>query len=100
MYSNQAENNMLFLVKVRVDVSKMREFAQRLMKGELDRSRIRGETHCLKEDPAVGFSVWEASSRIEFDATFRAWREYYSEAEVYEVIPPMEAMIALQRSSQ
>jgi hypothetical protein len=94
------ENSMVFLVKVRVDVSKMGEFAQRLMKGELDRSCIRGETHCLKDDPAVGFSVWEASSRIEFDAKFRPWREYYSEAEAYEVIPPMEAMIALQRTRQ
>jgi hypothetical protein len=90
---------MLFLVKVRVDVSRMGEFAQRLMKGELDRSSIRGETHCLKEDPAVGFSVWEAASRAEFDAKFGQWRKYYSEAEAYEVIPPMEAMMALQRRS-
>jgi hypothetical protein len=87
---------MLFLVRVRVDVSKLGEFGQRLMKGDLDRSGIRGDTHCLKDDPAVGFSVWEASSRVEFDSKFRPWKEYYSEAEAFEIIPPMEAMIALQ----
>jgi hypothetical protein len=91
------EYHMHFMVRVRVDVSKMGEFAQRLQKGELDRSSIRGETHCLKADPAVGFSIWEASSRAEFDAKFDPWREFYSEANVDEVISPMEAMTALQR---
>ncbi len=91
---------MLFLVKVRVDISKMGRFAERLQKGELDRSCIRGETHCLKDDPAVGFSVWEASSRADFDLKFGPWREFYSEAEAYDVISPMEAMMALQCGRQ
>jgi len=54
---------MLFQVKVRVNLSKMMEFGQKLQKGELDRSCIRGETHCLKNDPAVGYSIWEADNR-------------------------------------
>ena len=86
---------MLFLVKVRVDISTMMEFGQKLQEGELDRSLIRGETHCLKNDPAVGFSVWEAPSYTEFSAKFDPWRRYYSEVEVNELITPMEAMGAL-----
>lgn len=86
---------MLLHVKVRVDVAKMAEFGQKLQKGELDRSCIRGETYCLKNDPAVGFSLWEVNSRGEFDQIFAPWRYYYSEAEINEVITPMEAMGAL-----
>ncbi len=86
---------MHFQVKVRVDVSRMMEFGQKLQKNELDRNCIRGETYCLKDDPAVGFSVWEADSRPEFDEKFAPWRRYYSEVEVNEVITPMEAMGAL-----
>jgi hypothetical protein len=86
---------MLFQVKVRVNLAKMAEFGQKLQKGELDRSCIRGETHCLKNDPAVGFSIWEAESRIEFDSKFSAWRNYYDDVEVNEVITPVEAMTSL-----
>jgi hypothetical protein len=86
---------MLFQVRVRVDVTKMAEFGLKLQRGELDRSCIRGDTHCLKDDPAVGFSIWEVSSRTEFDSRFDAWRKYYSEVEAREVITPMEAMTAL-----
>jgi hypothetical protein len=86
---------MLFQVKVRVNLAKMAEFGQKLQKGELDRSCIRGETHCLKNDPAVGFSIWEAESKNEFDAKFASWRNYYDEVEVNEVITPLEAMTRL-----
>jgi hypothetical protein len=83
---------MLFQIKVRVNPSKMAEFGQKLQKGELDRSCIRGETHCLKNDPAVGFSIWEAASKAEFEAKFAAWSSYYEEVEISEVITPQEAM--------
>jgi hypothetical protein len=86
---------MLFQVKVRVNLAKMAEFGQKLQKGELDRSCIRGETHCLKNDPAVGFSIWEADSKNEFETIFAAWRNYYDAVEVNEVITPMEAMAIL-----
>ena len=91
---------MLFQVKVRVDVTRMAEFGQKLMMGELDRSCIRGETHCLKFDPAVGFSIWEAESREEFDATFAPWLKYYSEAEIQEVITPLQAMNKLMQQTK
>jgi hypothetical protein len=86
---------MLFQVKVRVKLSTMAEFGQKLMTGELDRSCIRGETYCLKNDPAVGFSIWEAESKNEFDEKFAAWGNYYDDVEVNEVITPLQAMTIL-----
>jgi hypothetical protein len=86
---------MLFQVKVRVNISNMAEFAQKLMTGELDRSSIRGETYCLKNDPAVGFSIWEVENKNEFDEKFAAWRNYYDDVEVNEVITPLQAMTVL-----
>ena len=57
----------------------MAEFGRRLQTGVLDRSAIRGETYCLADDPAVGFSVWEAPDLDVFEAAFAAWRPFYSE---------------------
>ena len=88
---------MLFQVKVRVNLGTMSEFGLKLQKGELDRSCIRGETHCLKNDPAVGFSIWEADSRSDFDSRFAPWGIYYDTVEVNEVITPFEAMTLLMK---
>jgi len=88
---------MHYLVKVRVDVVKMSEFGAMLQGNRLDRSAIRGETYCLGEDPAVGYSVWEAEDRAAFDALFSAWKPYYSEAEIRELITPAAAMKLLAR---
>ena len=86
---------MRFLVKVKVNVLKMAEFGKKLQNNELDRSLIKSETYCLKADPAVGYSIWEAESREEFDTKFKPWSEYYSETEISEVISPMESMTLL-----
>jgi hypothetical protein len=83
---------MKFLVKVKVNLDTMGEFGQALQKGELDRSCIRGETYCLKSDPSVGYSIWEAETKSEFDAKFSGWRGYYEQVEVREIISPYEAM--------
>ena len=83
---------MYFQVRVRVDVARMAEFGAELGRGSLDRSAIRGETYCLADDPAVGFSVWEARDATEFEAVFAAWKPYYSETEVRPLITPAEAM--------
>lgn len=83
---------MLFQVKVRVNLSRMHEFASKLRNNELDRSCIRGETHCLALDPAVGFSIWEVESQPIFEKKFAPWRAFYEDVEVAEVIPPNEAM--------
>jgi hypothetical protein len=83
---------MQFLVKVRVNPAAMPEFGQKLQKGELDRSGIPGETYCLRNDPAVGYSIWEAETKQSFEAKFTLWRPFYLEVEIQEVISPNEAM--------
>jgi hypothetical protein len=83
---------MFFQVRVRVNVTRMAEFSRQLQTGALDRSAIRGETYCLAEDPAVGFSVWEATNLDAFEGAFAAWRPYYSETELRPLITPAEAM--------
>ena len=83
---------MLFQVKVRVDVENLAEFGRKLQAGALDRAAIRGETYCLEQDPAVGYSVWESPDRRSFDVAFRAWRPYYAEVEVRELVTPAESM--------
>jgi hypothetical protein len=90
---------MYFQVVVRVDVAKMAEFGAKLRDGALDRSAIRGETYCLADDPAVGFSVWEAGDRAEFDDVFAGWRPYYLETEVRPLITPAAAMTQLARQA-
>ncbi len=82
---------MLFQVKVKVNISKMPEFGQKLQKGELDRSSIRGDTYCLKNDPAIGFSIWEAIDRNEFEKKFNSWSKYYDDIEIKEMITAQEA---------
>jgi len=88
---------MYFQVKVRVDVAKTAEFGTKLREGALDRSAIRGETYCLADDPAVGFSIWEAPDGAEFEAVFAAWRPYYAETDIRPLITPAEAMARLAR---
>lgn len=88
---------MYFQVRVRVDVARMAEFGAELSRGSLDRSAIRGETYCLADDPAVGFSVWEAPDAARFEAVFSAWKPYYSETEIRPLITPAEAMKLLAR---
>jgi hypothetical protein len=86
---------MVFQVKVRVKLSTLQQFAAALQKGALDNTRVKGETWCLKEDPAVGYSVWETTDRQDFNRRFNPWREYYDQVEVREVTTPKEAMVAL-----
>ncbi len=83
---------MLFQVKVRVDVARMAEFGAKLQAGALDRSAIRGETFCLADDPAVGYSVWEAPDEASFRKRFEGWKPYYAEVDIRPLITPAEAM--------
>lgn len=86
---------MIYLVKVKVNLKTMAEFGQKLQKNELDRSCIKGETFCIKDDPAVGFSYWEVNNTSEFEKKFNPWKSYYESTEIIEVITPQEAMKAL-----
>ncbi len=81
---------MFHLVKVRVDVSKLAEFGRRIANREFDNSSTRW-TFCLKEDPAVGYSLWETEGEAEFEKKFGPYRPYYREIEISQVVPPAEA---------
>lgn len=83
---------MKFLIRVRVNPATIAEFGKKLQSGELDKSLIKGETYCLKNDPAVGYSIWEADTQDELENKFNPWRQYYSEVEISETITPIEAM--------
>jgi hypothetical protein len=87
---------MLFLVRVRVSLSRMAEFGRTLQSGQLDRSAIRG-TYCLREDPAVGIGIWDVADEAELEKKLTPWREYYESAEVQQVITPNEAMVLLSQ---
>jgi len=91
---------MVFQVTIRVKLSTLPQFAAALQKGMLDNTRVKGETWCLKEDPAVGYSVWETTDRQDFDNRFNPWRQYYEQVDIREVITPKEAMLALSGKLQ
>jgi len=81
---------MLFFVKVRLDVNKLGEFAQRLQAGAFSTHPI--STYCLQDDAAVGLNIWEAVDREAFERAFAPQREYYAEVlEIVPVITPQEA---------
>jgi hypothetical protein len=86
---------MVFLVRVQVNVETLKQFAVALQGGLLDNTHVRGETWCLKDAPAVGYSFWETADRADFDRRFDPWRKYYSGVEISEVVSPKEAMMAL-----
>ncbi len=86
---------MVFLVKVQVKQATLKQFAVALQKGELDNTRVRGETWCLRDEPSVGFSFWDTTNREDFDRRFNPWRAYYDKVEITEVITPKEAMVSL-----
>jgi hypothetical protein len=86
---------MLFLVRVRVDVNRLSELAQRLASHELDTSAMRG-TYCLQGDPSVGLSIWEVDDRNDLERRLQPLRPYYAEVmETEPVIRPDEALTLL-----
>jgi hypothetical protein len=87
---DEREKIMLFFVKVRIDVSKLMAFGQKLQAGAIHTHPI--STYCLAEDPSVGLNIWEAESKEAFEEAFAPHREYYSEViEIVPVITPQEA---------
>jgi hypothetical protein len=83
---------MLLAVLVRVNHERLPGFGKALGKGELDRSSVVSKTYCYRDDPAVGFSIWEVGDLNEFEEKFKTWRQYYDEVNVREVITPEESM--------
>jgi hypothetical protein len=90
---------MLFLVRVRVNVSRMTEFGQTLESGQLDRSAVKA-TYCLREEPAVGMGMWDVVDEEELERKLGPWRRYYESVEIQQVVTPNEAMALLSQRSQ
>ena len=86
---------MIFQIKVKVNAAAIKDFAEKLMSGQLDRSAIISETYCEKSDPSIGISFWQAKDLEEFESKFSSWKPYYENVEIKEVITAKEAMIAL-----
>jgi hypothetical protein len=85
-------DNQLFWVKVRIDPIKMMEFGQKLQSGELKTNMIKF-TYCIKDDPTVGISLWEAKNENHFNELFASHKDYYKE--VIEVNPAVKAEEAM-----
>ncbi|MGA7720167.1 MAG: hypothetical protein WCA84_03240 [Ignavibacteriaceae bacterium] len=86
---------MTFQVKVKVRADTLKDFAKKIMKGQLDRSAIISETYCEKEEPSIGISFWQANDLTELEKKFSSWRPYYENIEIKEVITAREAMLNL-----
>ena len=96
--STSVDTKLYFFVKVRIDVTKMLEFGQKLQNGEIDTSLI-VMTYCDKDDPAVGMSFWQASDRKSFEDVFNQFRNYYKEViEIKQVVTPTESMKLIMAS--
>jgi hypothetical protein len=90
-------HNQLFWVRVRIDPSKMLEFGQKLQSGELRTTMIKF-TYCLKSDPAVGISLWEAKDENQFYELLAPHKEFYKEIiQIEPAIKADEAMMMIMK---
>lgn len=90
---------MFHLVKVRVDLSKMPEFGKKIANRELDNSKMHA-TYCIKDDPAVGYTIWETKDEKEFKDKFAPYKKFYKEVEVIPVVTANEAQQLLMETSK
>lgn len=86
---------MILQIKVKVRITSLKDFAEKLMSGQLDRSAIISEAYCEKDEPSVGISYWKVNDMKEFENKFSLWKQFYETYEVKEVITAKEAMITL-----
>jgi hypothetical protein len=86
---------MIIQIKVKVKQESLKEFAEKLMRGQLDRSAIISETYCEKDNPAVGISYWNVADMDEFETKFSLWKPFYDTVETAQMITAKEAMTAL-----
>lgn len=90
---------LFFFVKVRIDETKVMEFGKKLQSGELDTSHTI-MTYCIKDDPTVGVSFWQADSVENFEEIFAKHRFFYKEViEIIPLITPMESMKLITENS-
>ena len=80
---------MLFFVKVRVDVDRLAEYGQKLQSGAIDTHPV--STYCLADEPTIGLNIWEAEDRESFEEVFAPHGEY---SRVLEIVPVVTAQAA------
>ena len=83
---------MIFQIKVKVKIETLKEFAEMLIAGKLDRSAVISETYCEKDEPSVGISYWKVEDLKELESKFSSWKPYYEKVEIKEVVTALEAM--------
>ena len=86
---------MILQIKVKVKISTIKEFAAKLMSGQLDRSANISERYCEKSEPTVGISYWKVENMEEFENLFSSWKEFYETFEVKEVIAAKDAFFLI-----
>ena len=86
---------MIFQIKVKVKMETLKEFAEVLIAGKLDRSAVISETYCEKDEPSVGISYWKVEDLKELDTKFSLWKPYYENVEIKEVVTARDAMSLL-----
>ena len=86
---------MIVQIKVKVKISLLKGFAEKLMSGQLDRSAIISETYCEKNEPSIGISYWKVNDMDEFENKFSLWKQFYETYELKEVVTAKDAMVAL-----
>jgi hypothetical protein len=97
---NQEDNTMFFFVKVRIDTTKMMELGKKLQSGELDTRQIL-MTYCIKDDPSVGMSFWQADDQKSFEDVFIHHRIFYKDVmEIIPVITTIDSMKLLMEKMQ
>jgi hypothetical protein len=80
---------MLFFVKVRVDVSRLAEYGQKLQSGAIGTHPL--STYCLADEPTIGLNIWEAEDRESLEEAFAPHGEY---SQVLEIVPVVTAQAA------
>jgi hypothetical protein len=88
---------MILQIKVKVKKATLKEFAEKLISGQLDRSAIISETYCEKCDPSTGINYWKISDMLEFENKFKSWKQFYDSYEVKEVITAKDAMTEVMK---
>ncbi|MCK9211521.1 MAG: hypothetical protein M0P61_11850 [Ignavibacteriaceae bacterium] len=87
--------DLILQIKVKVKIASLKNFAEKLISGQLDRSAIISETYCEKDEPSIGISYWKVDDMEEFEKKFSLWKQFYETIEVKEVLTASEAMIGL-----
>lgn len=83
---------MLFYVKVRIDTKKVMQLLEAMESGELNSSHVK-TTYCLKEDPAVGINICEATDLEDLKRRLLPHQVFYKEiVEIVPLILPEESL--------